>query len=322
MTGNMRYNQLGASGLTVSTVGLGCNNFGRRLDRQESAAVVDAAIDEGINFLDTADVYGESEEHLGQILAGRRDRIVLATKFGSPTGGRVAPEYEARGSRRYINLAVDASLSRLNTEWIDLLQMHQPDPLTPLEETLGALDDLVRSGKVRYIGSSNVTARQIQEADAVAEQLGTASFISVQNEYSLINRSIEKEVIPAAQKFRLGVIPYFPLANGLLTGKYRRGATPTSGRLAEPEKASYIRDELFDVVDALTEFATARGLSVIDVSIGGLAALHGVATVIAGATHPDQVRLNAAAAQWHPSEDDLAELERITKPAEAAQAAR
>lgn len=219
----MQYNQLGRSGLTVSAVGLGCNNFGKRLNQEQSRAVVDAAIDEGITFLDTADVYGDSEEYLGDILGKRREGVVLATKFGSPTGGRVAADHEARGGRRYIKIAVEASLRRLQTDYIDLLQFHEPDPRTPIEETLAALDDLVRAGTVRYIGSSNVAAWQVVEADLVARSLGSSRFISVQNEYSLVNRSIEDGVLPVARKYGLGVVPFFPLAKGLLSGKYSRG---------------------------------------------------------------------------------------------------
>jgi aryl-alcohol dehydrogenase-like predicted oxidoreductase len=309
---HMQYNQLGRSGLTVSAVGLGCNNFGKRMDQDQSRAVVDAAIEEGITFLDTADVYGASEEYLGAILGTRRERVVLATKFGSPTGGRVAAEHEARGGRRYIRLAVEASLRRLRTDHIDLLQFHEPDPATPVEETLAALDDLVRVGTVRYIGCSNVAAWQVVEAELLARSLGSSRFISVQNEYSLVNRSIEHEVLPVARRYGLGVIPFFPLANGLLSGKYSRGVRPDNGRLAEPEKAAFLRGEMFDLVEALEGYAKQRDVSVIDVAIGALAAQDGVASVIAGATRPEQVRANAAAIGWAPTADDLAELDRIT----------
>ncbi|ABK51845.1 aldo/keto reductase [Acidothermus cellulolyticus 11B] len=312
----MTYRQLGASGLTVSTVGLGCNNIGRRLDKDATARLVDAALDAGITLFDTADVYGAepgaSEEILGDVLSGRRGQVVLATKFGKPMRGKVLPEPVARGSRRYIRAAVEGSLRRLRTDYIDLYQMHEPDPRTPIEETLQALHELVIEGKVRYIGSSNFAAWQIVDADWVARSAGTERFISAQNEYSLLRRDVEADVVPACEHLGVGLLPYYPLANGLLTGKYRRGERPSEGRLAEPGRESDLAAAPWDVIDALEDFAKRRGIGLLDVAIGGLAAQPAVASVIAGATRPEQVRANAQAGLWEPDAADLAELDQIT----------
>jgi aryl-alcohol dehydrogenase-like predicted oxidoreductase len=297
--------RLGESDLEVSVVGLGGNNFGRRVDLEGTRAVVDAALEEGVNFLDTADIYGrgESETLLGEVLEGRRDHVVLATKFGMDMGDGRGP----RGSREYVLSSCDASLRRLRTDVIDLYQYHQPDGVTPIAETLGALDELVRAGKVRWIGCSNFSAEQIEEADAAAREHGFARFVSVQNEYSLLRRDIEREVVPAAVRLGLGVIPYFPLASGLLTGKYRRGEpAPDGTRLHGRDTAG--TDAQFDTIEALERYAAERGVSLLEVAIGGLAALPGVASVIAGATTPEQVRANAAAGRWTPTAADLEAL--------------
>jgi aryl-alcohol dehydrogenase-like predicted oxidoreductase len=310
----MRYRTLGDSGLRVSVVGLGCNNFGARVDAARTRAVVDAAIDEGITLFDTAESYGAtpgaSEELLGEALAGRRDKVVLATKFGS-RGKR--PDYgqgEARGAlggRSYIRRAVEGSLRRLRTDHIDLYQYHFPDGVTPIEETLDALTELVREGKVRYIGSSNFSGWQIAEAAHVARARGCASFVSAQNHWSLLDRGAEREVVPAALHYGIGVLPYFPLAHGLLTGKVRRGQEPPAGtRLAE--QSHLITPERLDRVEALTAWAEKHGRSVLDVAVGALAALPGCGSVIAGATRPEQVRANAAAGDWEPTAEELAEI--------------
>jgi aryl-alcohol dehydrogenase-like predicted oxidoreductase len=302
--------QLG--GLSVSAVGLGCNNFGRRVDLDGTRAVVDAALDAGVTFFDTADVYGNaggSETLLGEVLKGRRDQVVLATKFGMDMGDN-GPSVRPRGSRAYIREAIDGSLRRLQTDVIDLYQYHRPDGETHIEETLGALDELVKAGKVRYIGCSNFSAVELDEAAAAAREIGLTSFVSLQNEYSLLKREIEADVIPKCEQLDVGVLPYFPLAMGLLTGKYRRGEqAPEGTRLADrPEVAN---DETFDRLEAADEFARERGIELLDVAIAGLAAQPMVASVIAGATKPEQVRANAAAMRWSPSDDDLRELDRI-----------
>lgn len=306
----MRYRQLGRSGLTVSVVGLGCNNFGTRCDLDQTRAVVEAALEAGITLLDTADTYGNqggSERLLGQVLRGRREEVVLATKFGSDMGG--GPD-EARGSRRYIRRAVRASLDRLQTNYLDLYQLHRPDPHTPMEETLAALDELVREGTVRYVGSSNLAAWQVVDADWTAQAQHRSRFVSAQNHYSLLERGVEAELVPACLERGIGVLPFFPLANGLLTGKYRRGQpAPAGARLAGRESA--FSDARFDAVEGLEAYAADRGLALLDVAIGGLAAQPAVASVIAGATHPDQVRANAAAGEWAPTADDRAALDKV-----------
>jgi aryl-alcohol dehydrogenase-like predicted oxidoreductase len=309
----MNYRRLGASGLTVSAVGLGCNNFGRKLDADGTRAVVDAAIEAGITLFDTADVYGDprgsSEELLGAALRGRRDDVVLATKFGNPMDGGNGADFGARGARRYIVRAVEASLRRLATDHIDLYQMHNPDPGTPIEETLSALDDLVRTGKVRYLGNSNFAGWQIADADWTARADGRTPFISAQNQYSLLSRDVEREVLPACEHFGLGFLPYFPLDSGLLTGKYRRGEAPAAGtRLAGERYARWVEDADWDRIEALEAYGKERGHSLLEVAIAGLLAQPAVTSVIAGATTPDQVRANAAAGAWELSAADLAEL--------------
>jgi aryl-alcohol dehydrogenase-like predicted oxidoreductase len=275
---------------------------------------VHAALDEGITLFDTSDSYGRSEERLGRLLEGRREDVVIATKFGSDVrkrGNDNGTDWGARGSRRYILRAVESSLRRLRTEWIDLYQLHFPDPATPIEETLSALDDLVRQGKVRYLGSSNLSGWQIADAEWTSRTRHLHRFVSAQNEYSLLNRDIERDVVPALEQYGIGLLPYYPLANGLLTGKYRRGESPASGtRLAGRE--SLLTDEAFDVVEALEGFAKSREVSLLDVAIGGLAAQPAVASVIAGATSAEQVRANVAAGLWEPTLEDLAELDAVT----------
>jgi aryl-alcohol dehydrogenase-like predicted oxidoreductase len=312
----MRYRRLGSSGLVVSVVGLGCNTFGRKVDADGARAVVDAALDHGINFFDTADIYGRprgtSEEYLGAALKGRRDDVVIATKFGMDMFGANGPDRGARGGRRYVQRAVEASLRRLGTDHLDLYQLHEPDPATPIHETLSTLDDLVRAGKVRYLGNSNFAGWQLADADWTARTGHLTPFVSAQNLYNLLARDAEKEVVPACERFGLGLLPYFPLASGLLTGKYHRGqAAPSDTRLAQPDYAERLATAPWDKVEALEAFAAARGLRLLDVAIGGLAAMPAVASVIAGATTPGQVASNVAAAQWVPTPDDLAELDRV-----------
>jgi aryl-alcohol dehydrogenase-like predicted oxidoreductase len=301
--------QLGDSGLHVSAVGLGCNNFGGRLDGEATAAVLEAALDAGITFFDTADIYGgagASERLMGAALVGRREEYLVATKFGWATDGAPAA---AAGSREHIRWAVEGSLERLQVERIDLYQYHRPDGVTPIVETLTALDELVREGVVGAIGCSNVTAVELEAAERVSREQGLARFVSLQNQYSLLERGIEADVAPACERLGVSILPFFPLASGLLSGKYRRGEPgPEGTRLAGNEAGSA---EQFDVVEALEEFAAARGIGLVDVAIAGLAAQPAVASVIAGATRPEQVRANVAALSWEPSPEDLAELDRI-----------
>lgn len=298
----------------MSVVGLGCNNFGGRIDADATDAVVGTALDEGITLFDTADVYGgtpgRSEELLGRALGRRRHEAVVATKFGLDLQGANGPDWGARGSRRYVRTAVEASLRRLGTDWIDLYQLHTPDPLTPLEETLAALHELVVEGKVRYVGSSNLAGWQVVDADWTARTSGLTPFVSAQNEYSLLDRSAEDELVPACEQVGVGLLPYFPLASGLLTGKYRRGEDAPGGtRLASRPERLAAAD--FDRIEAIGRFADERGLSMLDVAIGGLAAQPAVASVIAGATTPDQVRANVSAGCWQPTADDLAALDEV-----------
>jgi aryl-alcohol dehydrogenase-like predicted oxidoreductase len=307
--------RLGDSDLEVSLVGLGCNNFGRRLDAATTAAVLEAALAAGITLFDTADVYGgagESERLMGEALEGRRQEYLVATKFGMDMARQGAEGVPAvpRGSREYIRWAVDGSLRRLRVDRIDLYQYHTPDGVTPIAETLGALDELVREGVVRAIGCSNFSAAELEEADRTARERGLARFVSLQNEYSLLQRGIEADVVPACERLGVSILPFFPLASGLLTGKYRRGeAAPGGSRLAGAEQVASDAD--FDVIEAIEAFAARRGLRPIDVAIGGLAAQPMVASVIAGATKPEQVEANVAALRWEPSPEDLAELDRI-----------
>ncbi|MCK6090127.1 aldo/keto reductase [Micrococcus endophyticus] len=314
----MRHTRLGRSGLTVSVVGLGCNNLGRpgtaTLEQDGTDAVVHAAVDAGITFFDVADIYGAqpglSEERLGRALGARRDDVVIGTKFGMDMAGANGVDHDARGSRRYIVRAVEASLRRLGTDWIDLYQFHTPDPATPIDETLRALDDLVRAGKVRYVGHSNRTGWQIAQAEYVARELGTERFVSAQNHYNLLDRRAELEVLPAAAEFGLGVLPYFPLANGLLTGKYSQGTAPEGSRLSHVRR-HMVADADLEQLAAFGEFARARGITEVQAAIGWLAAQGPVSSVIAGATRTEQVAENARAADWEATEADLAELDAL-----------
>jgi aryl-alcohol dehydrogenase-like predicted oxidoreductase len=305
--------RLGDSELQASVVGLGCNNFGGRLDADGTAAVLEAALDAGVTFLDTADIYGgagASERLIGEALEGRRDEYLIATKFGWKTEGVEGAPDAPGGSREYIRWAVEGSLRRLRVDRIDLYQYHHPDAVTPLAETLAALDELVGEGVVRAIGCSNVSAAEIEEAERAARERGLARFVTVQNEYSLLQREIEAVVVPACERGGISVLPFFPLAKGLLTGKYRRGEdAPAGSRLAS--WGSVGDDEQFDRVEALEAFAAARGIGLLDVAIAGLAAQPAVGSVIAGATKPEQVRANVAALSWEPSAEDLAEIDRI-----------
>ncbi|GAB3824968.1 aldo/keto reductase [Kribbella italica] len=311
----MEYRQLGDSGLTVSVVGLGCNNFGGRIDAEQARTVVTAAVDAGITLFDTADVYrgelGFSEQILGDALGSRRDEVVIATKFGGDMKGENGPDWGVRGSRRYLRKAVEASLRRLGTDWIDLYQLHVPDPVTPIEETLAALTELVAEGKVRYVGSSQFAGWQVVDADWAARSGGNEHFISAQNKYSLLDRDVEDELVPACEHLGIGILPYFPLESGLLTGKYKRGAdAPDGTRLAKmPERLARAD---FDKIEALETFAAERDLTLLDVAIGGLAAQPAVASVIAGATRPEQIAQNVAAGLWEPTLDDLAVLDELT----------
>ena len=311
----MRYRPLGQSGLLVSVVGLGCNNFGGRIDVAATRAVVDAAIDVGITLFDTSDTYGNgggSETALGEVLGSRRDEIVLATKFGNQDVDMgYGPAAGAKGGRAYIRRAVTESLRRLRTDHIDLYQLHTPDPVTPIEETIAALDELVTEGKVRYIGHSNLSGWQLADAAHLAARNGHTPFVSAQNHWSLLERETEAEVVPAAEHFGLGVLPFFPLANGLLTGKVRRGQEIPSGtRLAT--RHGYVTDAKLDKVESLISWAQEHDVTILDVAIGALAAQPGCASVIAGATKAEQVRANAAAGEWIPSASELAEIDKIT----------
>ena len=302
----MTYRPLGDSGLVVSTVGIGCNAFGSRIDLDRVRSVVDAAFDTGVTLFDTADSYGtgQSEELLGAALGARRDEVVVATKFGMDMHGANGPDWGARASRRYVTRAVDASLRRLGTDWIDLYQLHQPDLVTPIEETLDALTDLVRAGKVRYLGCSNFKAWQVVDADWAARSAGLQGFVTAQNEYSLYNRAAEEEVVPALEHLGISLLPYFPLAFGLLTGKYRRGEPAPPGSRLEVQSARLEQAD-WDRIEALESYAAERGIGVLDVALGGLAAQPSVGSVIAGVTRPEQVHANAQAALWEPSDEDL-----------------
>ncbi|RYE30910.1 MAG: aldo/keto reductase [Hyphomicrobiales bacterium] len=311
----MQFRNLGRSGLRVSLVGLGCNNFGGRIDLDATRKVVDAAIEHGITLFDTADIYGErggSETALGEVLGARRKQIVLASKFGMDMD---TEGVKKGGSRRYIMNAVEDSLRRLKTDWLDLYQLHRPDALTPIEETLRALDDLVRQGKVRYVGCSNVVAWQVADAHWTARDLGIPGFASAQDEYSLLKRDAEKDLIPAIAHYGMGLLPYFPLANGALTGKYKRGAAmPEGARLSKlPQRA----DEIFSAdnwrrIEGLTAFAEQRGHTLVELAFSWLAAQPVVSSVIAGATKPEQVAANVKAADWALTAEELAEIDKIT----------
>ncbi|HET7387810.1 MAG TPA: aldo/keto reductase [Nocardioidaceae bacterium] len=310
----MSYRPLGSSGLMVSVVGLGCNAFGSRADEQTAQGVVHAALDAGITLFDTSDTYGRgaSEEMLGKALGKHREDVVVATKFGMDMHGANGPDWGARASRRYLRKAVEASLRRLATDHIDLYQLHQPDLVTPIEETVSAMNELVAEGKVRYLGCSNFTGWQVVDAHWTATTAGLQPFVSAQNEYSLYNRIAERDLVPALEHLGISLLPYFPLAYGLLTGKYHRGeAAPDGSRLSASSQAARFEGADWDRIEALEKYAAERGLGILDVAIGGLAAQPTVGSVIAGASRPEQVTANAAAGSWQPSPEDLATLQQI-----------
>jgi aryl-alcohol dehydrogenase-like predicted oxidoreductase len=315
----MDYRTLGTSGLLVSAVGLGCNNFGIRCDLEQTRAVVNKALDLGITLFDTADSYGRrggSETFLGQTLGSRRKEVVLATKFGTA----MDDEGTRKGaSRRYIMTAVEASLRRLQTDWIDLYQLHHPDPTVPIEETLRALDDLIRQGKVRHIGSSNFSGRQLIEADESARRADLHRFVSAQNEYSILRRAAEQDSIPAMAACGVGLLPYFPLASGLLTGKYRREDIPSGTRLAtpRPHESAFLAAANWTLIEALDRYCRERGRSLLELAVSWLLSKPVVASVIAGATKPEQLEANAAAARWRLTADELTDIERLCALAEA-----
>ncbi len=313
----MEYRNLGTSGLKVSVVGIGCNNFGMRIDADQTREVVHAAIDHGINFFDSADIYGgrgKSEEFLGQAIKDKdRSQLIIASKFANPMG---EGDMMKGASRRYIMNAVEDSLRRLDTDYIDLYQQHVPDPDTPIEETLRALDDLVTQGKVRYIGNSNFSGWQIADADWTAKHEGLNRFVCAQNLYSLMDRRLEREVVPACERFGLGILPYFPLASGMLTGKYKRGEAPAEGtRMAAmgPRAQAAMSDENFDMVEKLTAFAESKGHTILDLAMSWLATKPFISSVIAGATSPMQVEANANAASWRLTPEEMAEVDAISK---------
>ncbi len=312
----IEYRTLGHSGLVVSTIGLGCNNFGRANTASETQAgtdaVIHAAIDAGVTLFDTADIYGTerglSETLMGNALKGRRSDIVLATKFGMDMAGANGPDWGARGSRRYVRLAVEASLTRLQTDWIDLYQLHVPDPLTPIEETLAALDDLVTEGKVRYIGHSNLTGWQIADAEYRAVLGGHPKFISAQNEYSLLARGAEAEVLPAVNHYGLGFLPFFPLYNGLFTGKFSRSGGPADSRIVNL-RPHLLDSAPWDTIEKYEAFCAERGVSMLAATLAWLLARPGLSSVIAGATKPEQIVQNASAATtWTPTDAEITEI--------------
>lgn len=310
----MELRRVGESGLKVSEIGLGCNNFGMRIDEVQTQAVVDAAIEAGIDFFDTADVYGgaQSEVMLGKALGARRKDVVIATKFAMPMGS----VRMRGGSRSYVVSAVEASLKRLGTDYIDLYQMHAPDPDTPIEETLDALDDIVRAGKVRYVGCSNFSGWQIADADWKSRSHGRARFISAQNQFSLLERNVLREVSPACERFGLGLLPYFPLASGLLSGKYRRGEPAPEGTrlsVAGRRAEEALSERNFDRLDKLSAWAADHGHTLLELAFAWLLAHKTVPSVIAGATRPEQVRANAAAASWKLTADEAAEAAALAK---------
>lgn len=315
----METRSFGAAGLKASLVGLGCNNFGMKIDLDATRAVLTAALDAGVTFWDTADMYGgtKSEEFIGQILGSRRKEVTLATKFGGIAF--MSKKGERWGSRDYINSCVDASLRRLQTDWIDLYQMHYPDPQTPIEETLSALHDLVQQGKVRALGCSNFSAAMIAEADAQANKLKSPHFATAQNEWSLLKRDVEQDAIPACERYRLGQLPYFPLASGLLTGKYKRGEGFAAGtRLATFTFAQRMATEAnFAKIEAVQAYAEQRGHTLLEIAFAWLGAQPCVTSVIAGATTPEQVRANATAANWKLSAQEVAEISALAPPAAA-----
>ena len=316
---NTSHRKLGSSQITVPVVGIGCNAFGTRMDEGQVQAVVDAAIEHGATFFDTADTYGlgASEELLGRALGSRRDDVVIATKFGMDMKGESGDDRGRRGSAAYVRTSVEGSLRRLGTEYIDLYQLHVPDPHTPIEETLEALDDLVTSGLVRAIGCSNLKAWQLVDAAWTSRTRDLASFVTAQNEYSLYNRTAEVELTPACLELGVGILPYFPLAYGLLTGKYRRGEdAPAGSRLALSSQARRLANADWDRIEALEAFARSQDVSVLELAIGGLAAQPAVASVIAGVTRPEQVESNVRAGAWEPSGEVLDELAEIGRPSQ------
>ncbi len=312
----MEYRRLGNSGLQVSIAGLGCNNFGMRIDAEQTRVVVGRALDEGITLFDTADIYGgrgKSEEMLGKALGSRRHEIIVASKFGMAMGDG---PYRTGGSRRYIMAAVEASLKRMGTDYIDLYQIHAPDPLTPQEETLVALDALVRAGKVRYIGSSNFAGWQVAEAAWISRAQELSPYISAQNQYNLLDRRIERELVPACRHFGVGILPYFPLASGFLTGKYRRGEAPSKDtRLGAmgARAGNMLSDANFAVLETLEQHARGAGHSMVELATSWLVAQPEVSSVISGATKPEQVSENVKACGWKMTPDDLAAIDKITK---------
>jgi aryl-alcohol dehydrogenase-like predicted oxidoreductase len=310
----MEYRYLGKSGLQVSLVGLGCNNFGMRIDADQTATVVNKCLDLGVNFFDTADVYGQrglSEEYLGKALQGKRRNAVIATKFRSPMGE--GPHWSG-GSRRYIYDAVHDSLRRLGTDYIDLYQIHNPDTDTPVEETLRALDDLVRSGEIRYVGHSNYTAAQTVEAAWVAKTEHLTPFISAQNQYNLLDRRIETELIPTCARYGLGILPFFPLASGFLTGKHRPGQPAMEGtRLAGPMGGRILNDANYETLTKLEAIANDAGHSMLELAMSWLANQPQISSIISGATKPEQVEQNVDAVNWKMTSDELAAIDIATK---------
>jgi aryl-alcohol dehydrogenase-like predicted oxidoreductase len=312
----VEFRNLGNSGLKVSVVGLGCNNFGMRIDAEQTRVVVSKALDEGINLFDTADIYGGrggSETMLGKALGPRRQEVIVASKFGMAMGDG---PFMKGGSRRYIMSACEASLKRLNTDYLDLYQIHFPDPETPQEETMSALNDLVRAGKVRYLGHSNYSGVQTADAAWISKTKGYAPYISAQNQYNLLDRRIEKDLTPACEQFGVGILPYFPLASGFLTGKYKRGEEPSKdtrlGAMSQMAKGA-LTDSNFAILDKLTEFSRSHGHSVLELAIGWLASMPQVSSVISGATKPEQVSANVKAGDWKLSAEELGEVDKITK---------
>lgn len=309
----MEKRKLGASGLELSLVGLGTNNFGGRIDVEASRKVIHRALDLGVNHFDTADIYGNSggsETVIGTVLGARRKEVVLATKFGKPMAGSNETK---RGNRRYVISAVDASLKRLKTDWIDLLWMHEPDPATPIEETFRALDELKKAGKVRHIGASNFSPAELEAAAADAKKLGVEGFVATQDEYSLIERSIEKSLLPALKRLNLALVPYFPLGGGALTGKYRKGAPLPEGTRHTSGSDRFLKPH-WDTIEALAKFAEGRGHTLLELAMSWLAARPLVASIIAGATKPEQVETNAASVGWKMTPAEVAEIDRLTAP--------
>jgi aryl-alcohol dehydrogenase-like predicted oxidoreductase len=311
----MEYRNLGRSGLKVSAVGLGCNNFGMLIDAAQTKVVVDKAIGLGITLFDTADIYGsqgKSEEFLGQALGARRKDVIVATKFGNPMGEGLA--LGGGASRRYIMSALEASLKRLNTDYIDLYQIHLPDPLTPIDETMRAMDDLVHSGKVRYIGHSNFSGWQTVDASWTAKALNLAPYISAQNHYSLLSRGIEAELAPACLAHGVGILPFFPLESGLLTGKYKRGEKPADGTRYAAWASRFFGDDKFAKVEQLQALCEQYGHSMLEMAVGWLLSKPYVSSVIAGATKPEQLEQNVKAGAWRPTPEEAQKIDEITPP--------